>query len=261
MRLRSCVLLVKQDDGKFCACAVLGGKAQRNAVLSGCLETVFGRRACALALDATGGGAQRGRERWGGREEAADAEALTHRQAGAAAAPVSDPRPTWGPHPLCSITLPGVQKSLEGPPSYLGPPLSPQLLFRQSQHPHNPCRPPALIFCRLEGLHFIFIPKQTLSGTLEQTPTALGNPHPTPALPSDLDAPGLLHCPVGITSQHHACSTPRASSILLPCPVLLRPRSPLTPAVAPFSLPLLLISLHPSRLSVPPVPINSSARH
>lgn len=72
-----------------------------------------------------------------GREEAAEAEALTHRQAGAAVAPVSDPRPNWDPHPLCSITLPGVPKSLGGPPSYLGPPLSPQLSFI----PGNPSIP------------------------------------------------------------------------------------------------------------------------
>lgn len=56
-----------------------------------------------------------------GREEAAEAEALTHREAGAAAAPVSDPRPNWGPHPLCSITLPGVPKILGVPPLILDP--------------------------------------------------------------------------------------------------------------------------------------------
>lgn len=40
----------------------------------------------------------------GGREEAAEAEALTHRQAGAAAARVSDPRPNWVPI-LCAPSL------------------------------------------------------------------------------------------------------------------------------------------------------------
>lgn len=134
VRLRSCVLLIKQGDGKFCACAVLRGKAQRTQFwLSECLETAFARRACSLALHATGGGAQRGRERWGGREEAAEAEALTHRQAGAAAAPVSDPRPNWGPHPLCSITLPGVPESLGGP-----------LLISDPRYLHNSASFPAI---------------------------------------------------------------------------------------------------------------------
>ncbi|MXQ97152.1 hypothetical protein E5288_WYG016554 [Bos mutus] len=48
------------------------------------------RCACALARGAAGGGAQKGRERAGrGREEAAEARALTDGQAGAAAAPFS----------------------------------------------------------------------------------------------------------------------------------------------------------------------------
>lgn len=130
---------------------------------------------------------------------------------------------------------------------------------RQSQHPHNPCRPSALIFYRFN----LRVPFHLYSWTssLRDLRTDTHCPGSPPALPSDLDAPCLLHCPVGITSQHHACSTPWASPILLPCPVLLRPRSPLTPAVAPFFLPLLLISLHPSRPSVLSVPINSSARH
>lgn len=105
VRLRSRVLLVKQSDEQFCACAMQRGKVQRTQPwLSGCLETAFVQRACASNLDATGGGARGGGEKWGGREEAAEAEALTHRQAGAAAARVSDPRPNWVPI-LCAPSL------------------------------------------------------------------------------------------------------------------------------------------------------------
>lgn len=66
VRLRSRVLLVKQSDEQFCACAMQRSKVQRTQPwLSGCLETAFVQRACASNLDATGGGA-RGGEKWGG---------------------------------------------------------------------------------------------------------------------------------------------------------------------------------------------------
>lgn len=66
VRLRSRVL-VKQSGEQFCACAMQRGEVQRTQPwLSGCLETAFVQRACVSTLDATGGGAQRGRERWGG---------------------------------------------------------------------------------------------------------------------------------------------------------------------------------------------------
>lgn len=51
----------------------------------------------------------------GGREEAAEAEALTHRQAGAAVAPVSDPAAQLGsPSSVLHHSF-GVPKSLGGP--------------------------------------------------------------------------------------------------------------------------------------------------
>lgn len=63
-----------------------------------------------MARGAAGGGAQKGREKAGrGREEAAEARVLTDGQAGAAAAPVSDPRPNSVPtlrDPHSSQSLP-----------------------------------------------------------------------------------------------------------------------------------------------------------
>lgn len=68
------------------------GRGERNPT-KGVGGPTGARCACALARGAAGGGAQKGRERAGrGREEAAEARALTDGQAGAAAAPVSDPR-------------------------------------------------------------------------------------------------------------------------------------------------------------------------
>ena len=63
-----------------------------------------------MACGVAGGGAQKGREKAGrGREEAAEARVLTDGQAGAAAAPVSDPRPNSVPtlrDPHSSRSLP-----------------------------------------------------------------------------------------------------------------------------------------------------------